>query len=101
MQGARQSRGRHMWKAVMAGTTVLAIAGSTLVYAQQRSERPKGLRRGPPSVAEMQAFADARLAALKAGLSLTSEQQANWPALDEAARDLQKLRITRMAECIE
>ena len=28
-----------MWKAVLAGTTALAIAGTSLVYAQKGSER--------------------------------------------------------------
>src|SRR5437763_11814086 len=86
-----------MLKAVLAGTAALAIAGSTLVYAQQRGDRPEGLRRGAPTAQEMQAFADARLAALKAGLALTSEQQANWPAFEAAARDVQKLRMDRVA----
>jgi hypothetical protein len=44
----------------------------------------------------MQAFADARLAALEAGLSLTSEQAAHWPAFEQAVREWQKLRIDRM-----
>jgi hypothetical protein len=86
-----------MLKAVLAGTAALAIAGSTLVYAQQRGDRPEGFRRGAPTTEDMQAFADARLAALKAGLALTPEQQANWPAFEAAARDMQKLRIEGMA----
>jgi hypothetical protein len=85
-----------MWKAVLAGTAALAIAGSTLVYAQQRGDRPDGPRRGAPSAEEMQAFANARLAALRAGLALTPEQLANWPAFEEAAREMQKLRLDRM-----
>ena len=28
-----------MWKAILAGSTALAIAGSSLVYAQQRQGR--------------------------------------------------------------
>jgi hypothetical protein len=90
-----------MWKAVLAGTSALVIAGSTLVYAQQRGPRPESFRRGPPNAEEMQAFANARLAALRAGLSLTPEQQANWPAFEEAARELQKLRLDRMHAMIE
>jgi zinc resistance-associated protein len=90
-----------MWKAVLAGTAALTVAGSTLVYAQQRGPRPESFRRGPPSAEETQAFANARLAALRAGLSLTPEQQANWPAFEEAARELQKLRLDRMHAMIE
>jgi len=85
-----------MWKAVLAGTTALAIAGSTLVYAQQRGDRAGDLRRGAPTIDDMRAFADARLAALRAGLALTPEQQANWPAFEEAAREVQKFRTERM-----
>ena len=84
-----------MWKAVLAGTTALAIAGSTVVYAQQqRGDRQDGPRRGP-TIEDMRAFADARLAALRAGLSLNAEQQKHWPAFEEAARAMQQLRIDR------
>jgi hypothetical protein len=84
-----------MWKAILSGTAVLVIAGSTLVHAQQRDPRPDSFRRDPPNTEDLQAFADARLAALRAGLSLTAEQQAYWPAFEAAARELQKLRIDR------
>jgi zinc resistance-associated protein len=84
-----------MWKAVLAGTMALAIAGSTLVYAQQRGGRPDGMQRGP-NIEDMRAFAEARLAGLKAGLTLTPEQERNWPAFEQAARDMQKLRLDRM-----
>ena len=35
-------------------------------------------------------------AGLKAGLQLTSEQEKNWPAFEQAMRDIVKLRIERM-----
>ena len=38
-----------------------------------------------------------RLAALKAGLTLTPEQEKNWPSFELAARDFGKLRMDRMA----
>src|SRR5437773_902817 len=47
-----------MWKAIFAGTTALVIAGSSLVYAQQRGGRPDGMQRGPNSE-DMRAFAEA------------------------------------------
>ena len=84
-----------MWKAILAGTTALAIAGSSLVYAQQRGDRPGGMQRGP-NIEDMNAFADARLAGLKAGLALTPEQERNWPAFEQATRDMQKLRLDRI-----
>ena len=90
-----------MMKALLAGTAALAIAGSSLVYAQQRGpEGPQG--RGfdhahpwRPSPEDAAAFADARIAALRAGLRLTAEQEKNWPAFEAAARDFAKQRRER------
>ena len=45
---------------------------------------------------DLRAFGEARLAALKAGLVLTPEQEKNWPAFEQAARDYGKLRMDRM-----
>jgi hypothetical protein len=81
-----------MWKPILAGSTALVIAGSTLVYAQTRRDDS---RRWQPSVEDLRAFGDARLAALKAGLALTPDQEKNWPAFEQAARDFQKLRLDR------
>ena len=84
-----------MWKAVLAGTTALTLVGSTIAFAQQdRGGRADGARRGP-STEDMRAFADARLAGLRAGLTLTADQQKLWPAFEEAARGVQTLRIDR------
>ena len=74
-----------MWKAIFAGTAALVIAGSSLVYAQQRGGRPDGMQRGP-NIEDMRAFAEARLAALNAWLTLTPDQERNWPAFEQAAR---------------
>jgi hypothetical protein len=85
-----------MWKAVFAGTTALAIAGGSLVYAQQRDRGPDAARRWQPSQEDIAAFADARVAALKAGLRLTPEQEKNWAAYESARRDFAKFRIDRL-----
>jgi hypothetical protein len=85
-----------MWKAALAGTTALAIVGSSLVYAQQRG-RPGDFERWQPNAEDMRAFADARLAALHAGLGLTAEQEKNWPAFEQASREMAKLRLDRLA----
>ena len=85
-----------MWKAIVAGTAALAIAGSTLVYAQQRGRPEGGMRWQQPNIEDMRAFGEARLAGLKAGLTLTPEQEKNWPAFEQAARDFGKLRLDRM-----
>jgi zinc resistance-associated protein len=88
-----------MWKMVLAGTTALAIAGGTLAYAQQPGPGPGP--RGPgwrPSAEDRAAFADARIAALHAGLKLTPDQEKNWPAVEGALHDLAKQRDQRRAE---
>src|SRR5262249_22647030 len=87
--------GIRMLKAVLAGTAALAIAGSSLVYAQSRPGRAEGTTRWQPNVEDMRAMAEARLAALKAGLLLTPEQERLWPAFEQAARTLGRLRIDR------
>jgi hypothetical protein len=83
-----------MWKPILAGTVVLAIAGSTFAIAQNRPGRD-GQRAWRPNVEDMRAFGEARLAGLKAGLALTAEQEKAWPAFEQAARDYIKLRIDR------
>ena len=83
-----------MWKSVIVGTTVLAIAGASLVHAQQFDRRGDG-HRWQPSAEDLRAFGEARLAALKAGLMLTPDQARNWPAFQQAARDLAKQRLDR------
>lgn len=92
-----------MWKAVIAGTTALLIAGSSFVYAQQRSpdagQGPQAAGRGAAMHARMtaedhQALMDARVA----GLKLTSDQEKNWPPVEAAIRDLGKQRFDRMSE---
>src|SRR5215475_2900525 len=85
-----------MWKAIVAGTAALAIAGTSLVFAQQRSDRDLA-QRWRPSMEDLRAFGEARLAALKAGLMLTAEQEKNWPAFEQATRDYGKLRMDRLA----
>jgi hypothetical protein len=97
-----------MWKAMLAGIAALAIAGSSLVYAQQQrpsspDATPQGTARDNAprrqiSAEDAQAFAEARIAGLKAGLRLTPEQEKNWPPVESAMRGLAKQRIDRMAE---
>jgi zinc resistance-associated protein len=41
---------------------------------------------------DIEAFADARLAALHAGLKLSGDQERMWPPVEEAIRNLTKLR---------
>jgi hypothetical protein len=49
------------------------------------------------SAEDISAFADARIAAVHAGLKLNAEQEKNWPAVESALRDLAKQRSERFA----
>ncbi len=89
-----------MWKTVLAGTTVLAIAGASLAYAQQGSGAqggPQGAQHWRPTAADITAFGDARIAAIHAGLKLTPDQEKNWPPVESALRDLAKQRSESFA----
>jgi hypothetical protein len=86
-----------MLKTVLAGTAALAIAGSSLVYAQQGPAGPNGAHRWRPTAQDITAFGDARVAAIHAGLQLTPAQEKNWPPVESALRDLMKQRSDRFA----
>jgi hypothetical protein len=97
-----------MWKVVTAAAIVFAIAGSSLVYAQQRPAAPGADNqaaaardagaRWRPTAEDAAALAEARIAALKAGLKLTPEQEKNWPPVEAAIRELAKERFARMEQ---
>src|SRR5260370_24022213 len=81
-----------MRKFAIAGIAALAIAGSTAVYAQHRHWGFAHMRMNPEDRA---AFADARIAAVHAGLKLTPDQEKLWPPVEAVVRDFVKLRIDR------
>jgi hypothetical protein len=81
-----------MKKILLAGVTALAIAGTTVVYAQHRPWFREHMRLSPEDRA---ALTDARIAAVHAGLKLTPDQEKLWPPLEAAVRDFAKLRIDR------
>jgi hypothetical protein len=81
-----------MKKLLLAGVATLAITGSTVVYAQHRPWTHEHTRLSPEDRA---AFADARIAAVHAGLKLTPDQEKLWPPVEAAVRDLVKIRLDR------
>jgi hypothetical protein len=94
---------KHSLGMLLAATAFVALAGTSYVYAQQGYGGHRGFGDGPrfehrhrPSAADMQAFTDARIAALKAGLELTPDQVKNWPPFEQAVRDMAQLRQQRM-----
>ncbi|MEI8275686.1 MAG: hypothetical protein WCG00_06815, partial [Hyphomicrobiales bacterium] len=77
-------------KTLLAGTAALAIAGTTLAYAQQ-GPGGRGPERGPQArmtASDIAAYGDARIAAVHAGLKLTAEQEKSWPAVEAAGSGL-------------
>jgi hypothetical protein len=81
-----------MRKFTIAAIAVLAIAGSTAVYAQHRHWGYGHMRMNPEDRA---AFADARIASVHAGLRLNADQEKLWPSVETAVREFAKLRIDR------
>jgi hypothetical protein len=81
-----------MRKFTIAAVAVLAIAGSTAVYAQHRHWSYGHVRMNPEDRA---AFADARIAAVHAGLKLSADQEKLWPPVEAAVKEFAKLRIDR------
>jgi len=82
-----------MKKLLLAGVATLAITGSTVVvYAQHRTWMHEHEQLSPEDRA---AFADARIAAVHAGLKLTPDQEKLWPPVEAAVHDLVKIRIDR------
>lgn len=79
-----------MKKLLLAGAAVAVIAGSTAVYAQHRPWMHHHMQIKPEDRA---ALADARIAAVKAGLKLTPDQEKLWGPVESAVRDFAKLRI--------
>jgi zinc resistance-associated protein len=91
-----------MWKPVVVAMAVLAIAGSSNVFAQQpNSDRDGGARfehrHRQFSAEDRAAFIEARIAALKAGLELTPDQAKNWPTFEQSLRDMAELRAQTRA----
>jgi hypothetical protein len=66
--------------------------------AQEKA--PEGARHEhyEPSPADLKAFTDARIAALKAGLVLTPDQEKNWAPVEQAIRDMAQARQARRAQ---
>jgi hypothetical protein len=82
----------RMKKILLAGTAALVLAGSTAVYAQHRPWFHGHMRM---SAEDRAAFADARIAAVHAGLKLTADQEKLWPPVETAVKEFAKLRIDR------
>ena len=75
-----------MWKTVVVSTVAVVVTGPSPVLAQGA-----GPFANPWANAEgIAVLTDAGIGALKAALKLTSAQEAHWPAIDAALRELLK-----------
>jgi hypothetical protein len=91
-----------MFKPTIIATAMIVLAGSSIVLAQQNSgtgnansdlRGQRSEHRYRPSTADMSAFTDASIAALRAGLELTPDQAKNWPEFEQSLRDAAQLLI--------
>ena len=82
--------------AALIAAGLMGPAISTLAAPQDaRSEQSEHPKFSPEDFA---ALTDARVAALKAGLKLSPEQEKNWPAVEAAIREGAKARAARFEE---
>ena len=86
---------------LLAGMAALEVAGSCVAYAQQppasdEAPAPTSTKRSP--LEDRAGTIEARIAAHKAGLKLSTDQEKNWPAYEAALRKLAKLRAERHQE---
>ena len=99
-----------MRKHVVAAAAALVLAGTSIAMAQQfrgpdsrdgregRDGRDgRMFQRWQPTAEDIEAFGDARIAGMKAGLRLNADQEKNWPAFEQAYRGLAKQRAERFA----
>src|SRR5262245_16036280 len=91
-----------MRKAVSAVLIAAGVLAASQALAQERGPATDGARGGERfgserfhrmSPEDRAAFVDARIAALRAGLRLTPDQEKSWPAVETAMRDLAKQRV--------
>ena len=91
-----------MARRVVTGVLLAGIAGLGLIAAQASAHGPFGPggwgghgRWSALSSEDREAFTDARIAALHAGLKLNTDQEKLWPPIETALRDMAKQREAR------
>jgi len=88
-----------MLKGVAGALTFLLVTGSSLAYAQEHAGRIQEQRR--LSQGDLNTLTNARIAAVKAALQLTPEQEKLWPAVEEAIRARAAGRHSRLEKLAE
>ncbi|WP_428031250.1 Spy/CpxP family protein refolding chaperone [Ancylobacter sp.] len=88
-----------MKQTIIAATAAALLAGVTFGVAAPKPDAGEHPRLSVEQMSEFAgAMSDARIAALKAGLRLTAEQEKLWPALETALRNASKEKMERHAE---
>lgn len=88
-----------MKRTIIAATAAALLASVTFGIAAPELRSADHPRPSPEQIAEFAgAMSDARIAALKAGLRLTAEQEKLWPALESALHATAQERIDHRAE---
>lgn len=91
-----------MRKAVIAAIAVVVVAGGSAMaysaYARHDGWGPGRAHASRMNPDDRAAYADARIAALKAGLRLSAEQEKLWPPVEATLKDLAAKRLQRQEE---
>jgi hypothetical protein len=82
---------------IIAATAVVLVGGSALGYHAYARYDGDGFRRhhSRMSADDVSAYAAARIAALRAGLRLTPDQEKLWPPVEGVLNDFAKKRVDR------
>lgn len=88
---------KHILIAATAALLALPNLSFSVLAASSEAIDDAGGHHPKFSSEDFAAFTDARVAALKAGLKLTSAQEKNWPALETALRE-QAIRAPRVSQ---
>jgi len=84
-----------MRKALILAATAAVLGGSLLAYNVYAQQQPPVRSRWQPNAADIGAFANARIAAVHAGLALDAEQEKLWPPVEAVLKDIAKRRADR------
>jgi zinc resistance-associated protein len=83
---------RRAVSAILIAAGALAALPALARQPEPATDGARGGRSAMFSAEDRAAMTDARIAALRAGLRMTPEQEKNWPAVETALRDLSKQR---------
>jgi LTXXQ motif family protein len=92
-----------MMRRILLPLTALTVCVFALAApaASDEPSGPMGMERMQRWATDHEALLDAKLAGLKAGLKLTSDQDKLWPPFESAVRDAAKLHMEHMKSMME